>query len=66
MSAERSLIIFVLAVLALGASGYLVVFINSKFAPLGAAAIFLALFLFLGLVAHATPKGQVLERSSLK
>ena len=61
MAAEKGLIIFVLAVLALGASGYLVVFVNPKFAPLGAAAIFLALFLFLGVVAHATPKGQFLK-----
>ena len=68
MAAEKGLIIFVLAVLALMASGYLIVFINPKFALFGAATIFLALFLILGLVAHATPmaQGQVLESPSLE
>jgi hypothetical protein len=67
MAAEKRLIIFVLATLALMASGYVIILLNPKFSLLGAATIFLAILLILGLVAHATPraKGQVLERASL-
>jgi hypothetical protein len=56
MTAERGLIISVLATLALGASGYLLIYLNPKFSLFGVATIFLALFLFLGLVAHAPPE----------
>ena len=65
MSGEKGLTI--LADLALAASGYLLIFLNPKFALFGVATIFLALFVILGLVAHATPtvEGQVLESPSL-
>ncbi len=55
MSAER-LIISVLSTLALGASGYLLIYLNPKFALSGVSIIFLAVFLLLGLLAHATPE----------
>lgn len=66
MTVEKQLVIPLLAVLALMASGYLYIFFNPKFSLFGVATIFLALFLILGLVAHATPavKGQVLETPS--
>ena len=66
MAGEKSPIIFFLPALALMASGYLLIFLNPKFSLFGVATIFLALFLVLGLVAHATPRveGQVLERPS--
>ena len=56
MTAEKRLIIIVLAELALTASGYLLIFLNPKFSLLGVATVFLAIFLILGLVAHATPR----------
>ncbi|MFI5450061.1 MAG: hypothetical protein ACHQ03_09915 [Candidatus Bathyarchaeia archaeon] len=55
MFAER-LIISVLATLALGASGYLLIYLNPKFVLSGVAIIFLSVFLLLGLLAHATPE----------
>jgi hypothetical protein len=55
MTAEKPIIISVLAVLALAASGYLLIFLNPNFSLFGVATIFLGLFLILGLVAHATP-----------
>ena len=66
MPAEKHLIIPILAVLALMAGGYLFIFLNPKFSLFGVATIFLALFLILGLVGHATPtaKGQILETPS--
>lgn len=67
MNAEKHFIISVLAVLALGASGYLLIFLNPKFALFGVASIFLAVFVILGLVAHPPlmVEGQVIDRPSL-
>jgi len=59
MNAERGLMMSVLATLALGASGYLLIYLNPKFSLSGVAIIFLAVFLLLGLLAHATPEAAL-------
>jgi len=53
------LFISVLATLALGASGYLLIYLNPKSSLSGVAIIFLAIFILLGLLAHATPEAAL-------